>query len=161
MKLSVVILPDCQAGAAALRLLSHRLCKRPSGRNQLDQNCTLHLDLEVRGKIMSCYKVIKGLLGLLNSALLSFLKVAHNSNITPSVKPYQAYWNEITMKKKKFTFFVEPTNYVVNVVWEKTPAVQDGRQHCCNSSTCHGLVICMLVHLSERNTTLINKNRLL
>lgn len=59
---------------------------------------------------------------LLHSVLIHFALPSceiFNSNMMRSVKSYQTYRDE-----KKITFFVEPADYVVHVVWEKTPAVQ-------------------------------------
>lgn len=57
---------------------------------------------------------------LLHSVLLPFLYVMFNNNMMSLVKAYQIHRNG-----KKITFFVKPTDYVVHIVWEKTPAVQN------------------------------------
>ncbi len=47
----------------------------------------------------------------------------------------------------KLTLLIETPDNVVDIVREETPPVQDGRQHGSDGSTCHVLVIQMLVHL--------------
>lgn len=42
---------------------------------------------------------------------------------------------------KALTFLIQPSNDIVYVVGEKSSAVQDCGQHCCNGSTGHRLIV--------------------
>ncbi len=146
--------PGCQAEAAKWRPQILRPGKLPSRRSQRDQSCTRTHDLIIIEQIFDTFHIARWISILFKTSggteNLSGSNAKHASrSLALQCRNFLCPLKTCLRKSPSFTFLVETTDDVVDVVREEPSVVQNCGQHRSNSSRRHLLVVLMLVHLRE------------